>query len=141
MYLLDTDHVAIAQREAAPEYPRLLEQLAAHAPEEVFVSIVSFQEIVLGANAYINRAGDTDRLIRGYEMLQKVIADFTMARVIGFDADALAEFAVLRRAKIRIGTMDLRIAAIALAHEMTVVTRNAKDFSKVPELNIEDWTR
>jgi tRNA(fMet)-specific endonuclease VapC len=141
MYLLDTDHVVFAQQETSPEYAWLLEHLGTHDPAEVFVSIVSFQEIVLGANAYISRAGNSDRIIRGYEMLHRVILDFTRATVVGFDADALAEFGSLRRAKIGIGTMDLRIAAIALARRMTVVTRNAKDFSKVPGLNIEDWSR
>lgn len=47
----------------------------------------------------------------------------------------------LRRLRIRIGTMDLRIASIALAHGAKLLTRNSVDFAKVPELTIEDWTR
>ncbi|MBU7582734.1 MAG: hypothetical protein KAF91_07460 [Nostoc sp. TH1S01] len=42
--------------------------------------------------------------------------------------------------KINIGTQDLRIAAIALANNAIVVTRNHKDFSKIPDLSLEDWT-
>ncbi len=37
--------------------------------------------------------------------------------------------------------MDLRIASIALSHDMTVLTRNVRDFEQVPDLRIEDWTR
>jgi tRNA(fMet)-specific endonuclease VapC len=42
--------------------------------------------------------------------------------------------------KIRIGTMDLRIAAIALTHGATLLSRNLVDFKRVPELEVEDWT-
>ena len=45
----------------------------------------------------------------------------------------------LRKQRIRIGSQDLRIAAIALQHGFTVVTSNVRDFAQVPNLNIEDW--
>jgi tRNA(fMet)-specific endonuclease VapC len=42
--------------------------------------------------------------------------------------------------RIRVGTMDLRIASIALVHGFTLLTRNLRDFQRVPNLNAEDWT-
>lgn len=39
----------------------------------------------------------------------------------------------------RIGTMDLKIAAICLAHDATLLTRNLVDFEKVPGLRVENW--
>lgn len=58
------------------------------------------------------------------------------------DFDQLAHdcYKELIRQKIRIGTRDLRIAAITLSRNAILVTRNSKDFSKVPNLRIEDWT-
>ena len=44
-------------------------------------------------------------------------------------------------ARIRIGTMDLKIAAIALANDAILLSRNLTDFSKVPALRVEDWMR
>jgi tRNA(fMet)-specific endonuclease VapC len=54
---------------------------------------------------------------------------------------SVAQFELFRRKQIRIGTNDLRIASIAVARNETLLTRNAKDFSKVPGLRFEDWTR
>lgn len=42
--------------------------------------------------------------------------------------------------KIRIGTQDLRIAAIVISQNAILVTRNQRDFSRIPGLQFEDWT-
>ncbi len=52
----------------------------------------------------------------------------------------LLDFDNLRAASLRVNTMDLRIAAIALSQDMTVLTRNTVDFERVPNLKFEDWT-
>ena len=54
---------------------------------------------------------------------------------------AIIEFRRLRKAGLRIGTMDLRIAAIAMAHGALLISRNLVDFQKVPGLRVEDWTQ
>jgi predicted nucleic acid-binding protein len=46
----------------------------------------------------------------------------------------------LRRTYPRLGTMDLKIASIALVHRATLLTRNTKDFGQIKNLVIEDWT-
>ena len=101
---------------------------------------MSFHEQVTGWNAYLNRARSSEAVVRAYGMFQQILVDFTTMSVADFDSSASAIFDSLRSAKIRIGTMDLRIAATALANDWTVLTRNAVDFSKVPGLRSEDWT-
>jgi len=59
--------------------------------------------------------------------------------LIDYDAEAASKFEQLRQAKVRIGTKDLRIAAICLANNATLLSRNLKDFGQVPGLNVEDW--
>jgi tRNA(fMet)-specific endonuclease VapC len=46
----------------------------------------------------------------------------------------------LKAQKLNIAKMDLRIAAIALEQQACLVTRNLRDFSRVPDLIIEDWS-
>ena len=60
--------------------------------------------------------------------------------VLPYDVEAQLRFAQLRRQQVRIGTQDLRIAAIALSKNATLVTRNTRDFAKVPGLHIVDWS-
>ena len=65
---------------------------------------------------------------------------FSLCLDLEFDEAAATEFEKLQRLRLRVGTMDLKIATIALAHDATVLTRNSKDFSRVPGLRFEDWT-
>ena len=61
-------------------------------------------------------------------------------RILPFHDSAANLFRSLRAQKVRIGSMDLKIASIVLRHDALLLTRNAKDFRKVPGLKFEDWT-
>lgn len=140
MFVLDTDHLTIAQQRATPAYEYLLQRVARHAPSAFFVSIISFHEQVMGWNAYLSRAPNTAAVVRGYERLGRVLENFTTAQVLPFDDAAATVFTDFRKRRVRIGVMDLRIAAIAFSRDMTVLTRNVSDFRRVPGLKVEDWT-
>ncbi|MCH8923806.1 MAG: type II toxin-antitoxin system VapC family toxin [Planctomycetes bacterium] len=45
----------------------------------------------------------------------------------------------LRKQRVRIGTMDLKIASIALANNATLLSANTRDFVQVPSLQLENW--
>jgi tRNA(fMet)-specific endonuclease VapC len=62
-----------------------------------------------------------------------------MAPVLPSDVREIALFDEMRRQKVRMSTMDLRIAAIAMSNNLVLLTRNTGDFSKVSGLIIEDW--
>jgi tRNA(fMet)-specific endonuclease VapC len=94
----------------------------------------------LGANDYISRARTAIDTVRGYELLSLVLTSFSGVQTLQFDAGAVAVFDDLRAQRVRIATMDLRIAATALSRGLTLLTRNTRDFSKVPGLVTEDWT-
>lgn len=139
-YLLDTDHISFLQRRSGPEYSPLALNIARHSPEDLAFSIISFHEQVIGAHAYINQGRTTADAIRGYTLLWEILQGFTAAPVLPFDAAAAAILDGLRAQRIRVPAMDLRIAAIALSRGLILLTRNTRDFGRVPGLVIEDWT-
>jgi tRNA(fMet)-specific endonuclease VapC len=140
VFLLDTDHFVIIQDRTEPQYSSLRRHMDRYTAHDFHVSIISFHEQVTGWNAYLNRARSADGVVRAYAMFEDVLWYFTQFPLLSFDARAASEFDSLRRRRVRIGTMDLRIAAIALTQDYTVLTRNLVDFQKVPGLKVEDWT-
>jgi tRNA(fMet)-specific endonuclease VapC len=140
-FLLDTDHISVLQKQSGPEYASLLARIS-HVPTvDIAFCIVSFHEQVLGCNTYIAQARTSRDVVRGYEMFERVLSAFAASRVLGFDSGASAIFDDLVAQRVRIATMDLRIASIALSHRLTLLTRNTRDFAKVPNLVTEDWTK
>ena len=124
MFLLDTDHLGILQRQTEPEFSRLIRRIGEHRPTDFFVPIVSFHEQVSGWNTYLHRARTPEAVVRAYVMFQQILADFARMAVAPFDAAAAVEFDALRSAGVRVATMDLRIAAIAMSRQWTVLSRN-----------------
>ena len=102
--------------------------------------IVSFHEQLLGCNTYIAQAKNSADIVRGYVMFDRVLSAFAASRVLPFDAKASVVFDGLVGKRVRIATMDLRIASIAVSQGSTLLTRNSRDFGRVPQLLIEDWT-
>jgi tRNA(fMet)-specific endonuclease VapC len=78
--------------------------------------------------------------VEAYRRLLRHLDNYRRIPVLAFDAQAAIEFQRLRRARVRIGTMDLKIAAIVLSQSATLLSKNLADFGKVPDLRVEDWT-
>lgn len=66
---------------------------------------------------------------------------FALVPIVPLSEAALQRFLVLKAQKLNVGSMDLKIAALALELGVPVVTRNRRDYERVPELNLEDWTQ
>jgi tRNA(fMet)-specific endonuclease VapC len=123
-----------------PHFDNLTRRISQYPEANFFVTIVSFHEQVVGWNAYLARAKDSAGVVRGYSKLEGILSDIARSQVLPYASAAADVFEELRKQRIRVGTMDLRIAAIALANNMTVLTRNLVDFERVPSLTVEDWT-
>ena len=140
MYVLDTDHLVIIQQQIRPQFAILTDRMSNFSQRDFFVSVVSFHEEVLGWTTYLSRAKTGDPIVKAYLRLSRMLTDFAALQVLEFDVTAAEIFDGLRTDSVRIGTMDLRIAATALSRNAIVLTRNLVDFEKVAGLRVEDWT-
>jgi len=135
-WVLDTDHVSLFQQ----NYPILTERINAVNPEEIGVTVITLEEQFYGRLNGIRRANSPEKLISAYAKLSATWNYFATVNLLDFDLDASNCFAELLRQKIRIGTQDLRIAAVVMSRNAILVTRNRRDFERVPGLRFEDWT-
>jgi tRNA(fMet)-specific endonuclease VapC len=137
LYILDSDHTTLHQREDRA----VVQRFATVPSDQVSVTIVTVEEQMRGWLALLRRAQTPERLIPAYASLHRAVAYFARVPILDYDEAAANLFAALRAQKIRIGTHDLRIAAIALATGGVLVTRNRSDFQPVPGLVLEDWSQ
>jgi tRNA(fMet)-specific endonuclease VapC len=132
-YLLDTDIVSNLMRRE-PSYP-LIRRLALVPPEDQCTTSITLGELMYGAHRVPDR---TAVLLRRIDELIP-----SQLPVLPFDESAARRYGSLRAALEVAGTLigdaDMRIAAIALAHGLTVVTANVRHLGRVPGLGVEDW--
>lgn len=139
MHLLDTDHLTLLERGGVGSVP-LQERLEQIPVSEIATTIITYEEQMRGWLARAAQAQTIERMLTVYARLQTHVETFKRIPIVPFEERAAAEFARLRQARLRLGTMDLKIAAIALANDATLLSRNLSDFLKVPGLRVEDWT-
>jgi len=141
MWILDTDHLSLLEYAGNPIAERLRGKLLALKPEDYATTIISYEEQCRGWLEKINKEKTALAQVTAYRKLHKQLEHYCKSRLIDFDEHAAVEFQRLRTSKIRIKTMDLKIASITLALGATLLTRNSRDFIKVPKLRFEDWTK
>ena len=134
LYILDTDHVTLHQR----NHPQVIARIQKTIPEELATTVVTVEEQMRGRLAQLNQS--RINLSLAYEQLRATANYFCDLTILPFDEAAQQQYQRLRSQKLRVGTLDLRIAAIALTQNATIVTRNSRDFEHIPGLKIEDWS-
>ncbi len=130
-YLLDTNTCIYYLNGRSEQIRQRLELVR---PEDVTLRTVVLAELLYGAYKSQIPA----------RTLEKVRTFTSRFEILPFDPASADEYgsikAHLSKSGTLIGPNDLMIAAIARAHGQTLVTHNTSEFSRVPELEIEDWT-
>ena len=142
IYILDTDVFTLSEIPNSPEFGRLRARVAQLPREdEVVTTVVTYDEQTRGWLGYAAKSRDIQHQVKAYARLKRHLLSYLKIDVLDFDDRAALEFERLCALKLRIGTQDLKIAAIALARNAMLLSRNLRDFVKVPGLRVEDWTQ
>ena len=135
LYLLDTDTLSRFRLGNAA----ISERLLAIPQEQIAVSVITVEEQLTGWYNQLRQPQTDARLAEVYNRIARTVELLSQFRVLTFDEPAIARYRELQKLKLNIGKMDLRIGAIALTNAATVVTSNTRDFSRIPDLGMEDW--
>jgi tRNA(fMet)-specific endonuclease VapC len=139
LWIFDTDHLSLLERGNLLIQRRLQPIM----PTSVAITIVTAEEKVKGRLATINGLSGierVDRLAVAYRTLQTTLDDLKTFPILPFSDIACDRYRELLQQKIRVGSHDLRIAAITLSVDGVLITRNRRDFERVPGLRFEDWS-
>jgi tRNA(fMet)-specific endonuclease VapC len=139
MIVLDTDHISELQDPHSTRGARLFQRLSGVGAMPIATTIVSYEEQMRGWLAKINKLPPGNRQVDAYDYLADFLEFYKGWHILRFDQLAAGRFQQLRAQKIRIGTMDLKIAAIVLQHGATLLSANLRDFRQVPGLLVQDW--
>lgn len=138
MILLDTDHLSVFMDERDPRHELLNARMEA-ANEPIACTIVSVEEMLRGWLAVIHRLTNVHRQLPAYARLGQIVNVMGEWEIAPFDEQAAHQFEALRQERIRIGSMDLKIASISLVNNARLITANTRDFSQIPRLRFENW--
>jgi tRNA(fMet)-specific endonuclease VapC len=136
LWILDTDCLSLFQNGQA----QLVARVDRLSFEQISTTVITAEEQIRGRLNFVRRAENQRKLSNAYAFLRETILFFQKIQVLEFTPEAEAIYWQLQAQKIRPGSRDLKIAAIALSLDATVVTRNRKDFQQVPDLKFADWS-
>jgi len=130
MFLLDTNACIRILNNSSPA---LVSRLKSQSPSQIRLSSVVKAELLYGARK-------SARAAHNLRVLQRFFEPF---RSLPFDDSCSEHYGLIRTELERggkpIGPYDMMIAATAIAHELTLVTHNTEEFSRVADLKWEDW--
>jgi tRNA(fMet)-specific endonuclease VapC len=135
LYILDTDTLSLSQHGHAAINARVL----ALSPGELAITVLSVEEQITGRYASLRKARQADELARAYQRLADTVRMLSGVPILSFTEQAILRFGQLLTLKLGVGKMDLRIAAVALENNGVLITRNLRDFQRIPNLIVENW--
>ncbi len=135
-FLFDTDHLTLFDHADVSVWRRFSQCRFG----DVALSPISVEEYLRGRLAALARHQGGPQQVQAYRHLVDTLDLFQQLSILPFDLASERRCQQLRAMRLRVGTQDLRIGAVALMNNLTLVTRNRRDFSRIPGLALADWS-
>jgi tRNA(fMet)-specific endonuclease VapC len=136
LFVLDTDMLSLYYH----GQPIVVQHVDACPPADLAISVMTVDEQLTGWYTLTRQVRRPEEIARAYAHLGEAVTRLARWRILPYTELAIARVAQLKALRLNVRLMDLRIAAIALENAAVVVTRNRRDFGRVPGLGIEDWS-
>lgn len=136
LFVLDTDHLSLYEK----GHVQVLRNIARRTTDQIAISVITVEEQLVGWQRVLHQAKDDAKREQIYWRMARTVESLAGWPVVPFSIAAMQRRGTLLRMRLSVGSNDLKIAAITLEAGGTVVTRNLRDFSRVPGVNLEDWS-
>ncbi len=135
LYVLDTDILTLYQRGQAA----VRRNAASHIAADLAIAVLTVEEQLSGWYTLLRKARQPPQVAHAYQELADSVQFFGLWRILPFSVAAIACYDHLKALKLQVRKTDLRIAAVTLEHGGILVTRNLRDFQRIPNLVVENW--
>jgi tRNA(fMet)-specific endonuclease VapC len=133
-HVLDTDMVSLYQYGHAA----VCAAVDRHPAGSVGITVLTVEEQLSGWYRQLRRIKQPPALAAVYQRMANTVQFYSSLPILSFTEEAIARYEDLKRLKLGIGKTDQRIAAVVLLNQIVLVTRNLRDFQRVPGLQVED---
>src|SRR5262249_34435392 len=122
------------------KHPVVLQHVEAHLPGDMAITVITVEEQLTGWYTRLRRAKKRENKASAYQDLTDAVRGLSGLPILSFTEPAIIRYEQLLNLKLNIGKKDLCIAAITLNYGGILVSRNLRDFQRVPGLSVEDWS-
>jgi tRNA(fMet)-specific endonuclease VapC len=136
LFVLDTDILSLYYEGHAT----VCQRVHLHQPNELTITVMSVEEQLSGWYTLLRQAKKQDQVVHAYQRLIDTVRFLARWPILPYNDPAIVRYEQLKAMKLNIRGTDLRIAAITLEGGGILVSRNLRDFQRVPNLVVEDWS-
>jgi tRNA(fMet)-specific endonuclease VapC len=136
LFVLDTNLLTLYHRGD----PAVARNVDARPPSELAISVIPVDEQHTGWYTLTRQARRPEQLARAYALFGEAVVRLARWRILPYTESAVARVAHHKTLRLNVRLMDLHIAAITLENGGVIVTRNRRDFGRIPGLIVQDWS-